>query len=73
MAQLRPFQHSFHGVTLEDPYYWLQDPNYPTVDYPDVLDYLKAENTYFEDWYAPHQNLTQTLFEELKARKPEQY
>ncbi len=71
-AQRRPYQQSFHGVTLEDPYHWLQDPNYPTVDDPDVLDYLKAENAYFDDWYAPHQDLTQTLFQELKARKPEQ-
>ncbi len=72
IAQRRPFRQSFHGVTLEDPYYWLQDPNYPTVDDPDVLAYLNAENAYFEDWYAPHKTLTQTLFEELKARKPEQ-
>ena len=25
-----------------------------------------------ESWYEPHKTLTQTLFEELKARKPEQ-
>ena len=72
IAPRRSYRHSYHGVTLEDPYYWLQDPNYPTVDDPDVLDYLKAENAYFDHWYAPHQGLTQTLFEELKARKPEQ-
>ena len=71
-AQRRPYQQSFHGVTLEDPYHWLQDPNYPTVDDPDVLDYLKAENAYFDDWYAPHQDLTQTLFQELKAREQDE-
>ena len=57
---------------LRGPYYWLQDPNYPQVDDADVLAYLKAENDYFESWFAPHQGLTQTLFEELKSRKPEQ-
>ena len=72
IAPRRPYRHSYHGVDLEDPYYWLQDPNYPQVDDADVLAYLNAENDYFESWFAPHQGLTQTLFEELKSRKPEQ-
>ena len=72
IAPRRPYSHSYHGVELNDPYFWLQDPNYPQVDDPDVLAYLQAENAYFEAWYAPHATLTQTLFEELKARKPEQ-
>ena len=72
IAPRRPYSHSYHGVELNDPYFWLQDPNYPQVDDPDVLAYLQAENAYFEAWYAPHATLTHTLFEELKARKPEQ-
>lgn len=72
IAPRRPFRHSYHGVELNDPYFWLQDPNYPQVDDPDVVAYLQAENAYFEAWYAPHATLTRTLFEELKARKPEQ-
>ena len=61
IAPRRPHRHSYHGVDLDDPYYWLQDPNYPQVDDADVLAYLNAENDYFE-----------SLFEELKSRKPEQ-
>ena len=72
IAPRRPYRHSYHGVDLEDHYYWLQDPNYPQVDDPDVLAYLEAENDYFHSWFEPHQGLTQTLFEELKSRKPEQ-
>ncbi|NCF43724.1 MAG: prolyl oligopeptidase family serine peptidase [Proteobacteria bacterium] len=72
IAPRRPFRHSYHGVELNDPYFWLQDSNYPQVDDPDVVAYLQAENAYFEAWYAPHATLTRTLFEELKARKPEQ-
>ena len=72
VADRRPYRHSYHGVELEDPYFWLQDPNYPQVEDSDVLGYLNEENAYFESWYAPHKMLTQTLFEELKARKPEQ-
>jgi len=33
---------------LEDPWAWLKDPNYPKVEDPEVLGYLKAENAYFE-------------------------
>ncbi len=72
IAARRPYQHSYHGVNLDDPYYWLQDPGYPEVTDADVLAYLEKENDYFESWYAPHRELTQTLFEELKARKPKQ-
>ena len=72
VAQRRPYRHSYHGVDLDDPYFWLQDPGYPQVEDTDVLAYLDEENAYFESWYEPHQGLTQTLFEELKGRKPEQ-
>ena len=59
-----------HGVTLEDPYHWLKDPGYPQVTDRRVLDYLKAENDYFDARMAPHQDLTNDLFEEIKARQP---
>jgi oligopeptidase B len=62
----RSFTH--HGITLEDPYHWLRDPSYPTVNDPAVLDYLKAENAWFEARMAPQQALTDSLFEEMKAR-----
>ena len=63
--------HSFtrHGVTIEDPYHWLRDPGYPKVEDADVLAYLEAENNYFEATMASQQQLTQTLFEEIKARQ----
>ncbi len=62
--------HSFtrHGVTVEDPYAWLKDPNYPEVTDPDVLAYLEAENAYFEAQMAPRQALVDRLYEEMKAR-----
>ncbi len=68
VADRRPYRHSYHGVELKDPYFWLQDPGYPQVEDSDVLGYLNEENAYFESWYEPHKTLTQTLFEELKAR-----
>ena len=64
-------QHSFthHGITIEDPWHWLRDQNYPTVEDPDVLAYLKAENEYFDAVMSPHKELTDALFEEIKGRE----
>ena len=67
-AEQRPFSTERHGVTLEDPWHWLRDPKYPEVDDPDVLAYLKAENSYFEGWKGQHQGLIDQLFEEMKGR-----
>ena len=65
--------HSFerHGIRVEDPYHWLKDQSYPTIDDEDVLSYLRAENAYFEAAMAPHQPLIETLFQEMRGRIPE--
>jgi oligopeptidase B len=56
-----------HG-TRNDPYYWLRDD---TRSQPEVLDYLKAENAYFEAMSAPYRELTETLAKELIGRLKE--
>ena len=72
VAEKRPHEFTYHGITVQDPYAWLRDEGYPVVDDADVLDYLKAENSYFEEVMSPHQALIDTLFEELKGRvKPD--
>jgi oligopeptidase B len=67
-AEQRPFHYERHGVTIDDPWAWLRDKGYPNVTDADVLDYLKAENAYFEAAMAPHEALLETLFEEMKGR-----
>ncbi|MEO6359279.1 MAG: S9 family peptidase, partial [Sphingomicrobium sp.] len=67
-AEPKPFSYERHGVTIEDPWAWLRDPGYPNVTDAAVLDYLKAENAFFEAAMAPHRELLDTLFEELKGR-----
>jgi oligopeptidase B len=71
IAKRIAYQREVHGVTLEDPYHWLKDPLYPDVKDQAVLDYLGAENDYFEQIMAPYQNLVGSLFEEIKGRQPE--
>jgi oligopeptidase B len=51
-----------HG-TRTDNYYWLNEP-----ENPEVLDYLRAENAYFDQQMAPVKDLEETLFQEMKGR-----
>jgi len=67
-AAQRPHSYERHGVKVEDPYAWLRDAGYPKVDDKEVLDYLKAENAYFEAAMAPHRPLIDTLFKEMRGR-----
>ena len=69
VADARPASSTYHGITIEDPYRWLKDASYPTVDDADVLGYLNAENAYFDAMMAPRQALVDTLFAEIKARQ----
>ena len=68
IARRGDHQYSRHGYTLADPYFWLKDQSYPKVDDAQVLDYLKAENAYFDAWLAPYADLKEQIFQELKGR-----
>ena len=70
-AEQRPHSFERHGIRVDDPYHWLKDQSYPTIDDEDVLSYLRAENAYFEAAMAPHQPLIETLFQEMRGRIPE--
>ncbi len=67
-AEKRDYSYSHHGITISDPYHWLKDQSYPVVDDKDVLEYVKAENAWFETRMKDHEPLVETLFEEMKAR-----
>jgi len=69
VAEQRPHSFTHHGITIEDPWHWLRDPNYPKVDDADILAYLTAENDYFEKVMSPHKELTDAIFEEIKGRE----
>ncbi|MGH6782902.1 MAG: S9 family peptidase, partial [Sphingomonadaceae bacterium] len=67
-AEQRPHEYSRHGHTIQDPYHWMKDQGYPEVNDKDVLDYLKAENAYFDAQMKPREQLVDTLFKEMKGR-----
>ena len=68
VAEQRAHSFEHHGIRVDDPYHWLKDQSYPTVDDEDVLSYLRAENAYFEAAMAPHQPLIEELFQEMRGR-----
>ncbi len=52
-----------HGDKRIDSYYWLNDR-----ENPEVIQYLKDENTYYEKMTAHTKDFQQQLFDEMKAR-----
>lgn len=67
-APQKPRQNERHGYRWTDDYAWLKDESYPKVDDPEVIEYLEAENAYFESAMKPYRSLTDDLFDELKGR-----
>ncbi|BDX20274.1 oligopeptidase [Halopseudomonas aestusnigri] len=47
----------------EDPYRWLEQR-----DTPEVIQYLQAENEHTDAWMAPHAELREQLFQEIRGR-----
>ncbi len=59
-----------HGDTRCDPYCWLKDKSYPDVTEPHIVEYLEAENAYYESVMQKGEKTTLAIFEEIKARIP---
>lgn len=68
IADRRTHIETYHGIPLEDSYHWLKDQSYPTIDDEDVLDYLKAENAYFEEFAGLIEDRVDDIYDELKGR-----
>ena len=73
-AAKRPAETSWHGITLTDEFAWLRAENWqevmqdPSVLAPEIRAYLEAENAYTDTMLAGNAALTETLFQEMKAR-----
>lgn len=71
IAERRAHSITHHGITVEDPYAWLRDPDYPDIKNKEILAHIAAENNWFNAQMAPLEEFTENLFEELKARQPQ--
>ncbi len=66
IAEKRLKELVIRGDTRIDNYYWMRDR-----DDPEVIEYLHAENAYLEAAMAHTKDLQERLFEEMKARIPQ--
>ncbi len=57
-----------HGDTRIDNYYWMNDFFKKGPDSTKVVDYLKAENVYFDAMMSGTKTLQDSLYTEMKAR-----
>ncbi|WP_082773713.1 S9 family peptidase [Hymenobacter sp. PAMC 26628] len=63
VAAIKPKMFTNFGITRTDNYYWLNQP-----ESPEVLAYLNAENTYYDQQMAGTKALQQKLVDEIKGR-----
>jgi len=54
---------SIHGNDRNDPYYWLRER-----ENPEVIAYLEAENKYYQKMTKDIEDLSDSLFSEMKSR-----
>lgn len=66
IATKKSYTHEIHGEQRVDDYFWLRDDKRLN---PEVLDYLKQENSYSEQLLAPLTDLQNKLYEEMVARQ----
>ncbi|ABV74711.1 Protease II [Rickettsia akari str. Hartford] len=68
IANKQNYSFKAHGQTINDYYQWLRDPKWPNVADSKILDYLKAENKYTENFFSDLQKDKEKIFEELRGR-----
>ncbi|AAU03752.1 S9 family peptidase [Rickettsia typhi] len=68
IANKQNYSFEIHKQTIKDDYNWLRDPNWPNVEEAKILDYLKAENKYTENFFLDLKKDKKKIFEELKGR-----
>lgn len=68
IAEKQEHIRNIHGDKVNDPYYWMIDYFKKGKDSIKVVDYLKAENTYWETMMKDTEAFREELFKEMKAR-----
>ncbi|REC47789.1 S9 family peptidase [Chryseobacterium pennipullorum] len=68
VAEKQEHIREIHGDKVNDPYYWMIDYFKKGKDSTKVVDYLKAENTYWEGMMKDTEPFREKLFQEMKAR-----
>ena len=73
-AARKPFAATLHGISRQDEYAWLKDPDWqrvmrdPAILDPEIRAYLEAENAYKDAFLAPSADLRAALYDEMRGR-----
>lgn len=67
-AYVKPHTRVIHGDTVVDNYYWMYDFFGKGPDSTNVVNYLKAENTYLDTMMIGTKEFQKNLFTEMKSR-----
>ena len=62
-----PFSMEAHGIERIDNYYWMRDDSRKSKK---ILNHLKSENEYLENWFASGEDSRKKLFKEITDRIP---
>jgi oligopeptidase B len=68
VALMKKHTHIWSGNEISDDYHWMRDSKWPNVDDHDVLQYIKEENKYTDDFFDLCKDLYDDLYAELKGR-----
>ncbi|WP_347218819.1 S9 family peptidase [Chryseobacterium sp.] len=68
VAEKQEHIREIHGDKVNDPYYWMIDYFKKGKDSTKVVNYLKAENSYWEGMMKDTEPFREKLFQEMKAR-----
>lgn len=68
IAEKKEHWRVLHADSVLDPYYWMYDYFGKGTDSINVVNYLKAENTYLDSVMSPSKKFREDLFAELKGR-----
>jgi oligopeptidase B len=68
VCEIKPTPLTAHGDTRTDNYYWLNDYFKKGPDSTKVVDYLAAENKYYDTMMSGTKILQEKLYTEMKAR-----
>ena len=68
IAEKKQHLRNIHGDKVNDPYYWMIDYFKKGRDSTQVVEYLTAENSYWESMMKDTEPFREKLFQEMKAR-----
>ena len=67
-AKKERYEQIIHGEVIVDYYHWIRDKNWPKVNNTEVINYLKEENKYTEDYFSPYKKQEEKLIKEIKSK-----